>query len=331
MGEHHPELRDHLLQAAVLRNLCASGKPLAVGLEAVQRQFQPVLDDYVAGRITEAQLYTATDWQRRWYWAFEYYAPIFRICREFGVKLVALDMDSEDKAKVELGGLAALEPSQLRQYVPDRDGFDTFGSTRAFDAYLEYTLRPPYALMSKVGARMTASTNAQRSMSFANFLARQAVRDETRASASASWLRDHPDGLLVGLVGTTSSLAAGCPPNAHAARWLDAVTSCAQPDARQYLCRSLRPAPVRPSRRRERGVRARDIELQNYVLQVPFASTGGLGVDGTRQPWLGRQLTPAQVELEAVSAMQARRGSSSVLALSDFIMFSPTAMRDGGL
>ena len=335
MGEHHPELRDHLLQAAVLRNLCASGKPLAVGLEAVQRQFQPVLDDYVAGRITEAQLYTATDWQRRWYWAFEYYAPIFRICREFGVKLVALDMDSEDKAKVELGGLAALEPSQLRQYVPDRDGFDTFGSTRAFDAYLEYTLRPPYALMSKVGARMTASTNAQRSMSFANFVARQAVRDETMASASASWLRDHPDGLLVGLVGT-NHVKFGCGVPARTARMLpgglDAVTSVLlNPTPANTF---VDPSDLRPCGRRavanEACVR-NDIELQNYVLQVPFASTGGLGVDGTRQPWLGRQLTPAQVELEAVSAMQARRGSSSVLALSDFIMFSPTAMRDGGL
>ena len=344
MGEHHPELRDHLLQAAVLRSLCASGKPLAVGLEAVQRQFQPVLDDYIAGRITEAQLFTATDWQRRWYWSFEYYAPIFRICREFGVKLVALDMDSEDKAKVELGGLAALEPSRLRQYVPDRDGFDRFGSTRAFDAYLDYTLRPPYALMSKVGIKMTASTNAQRSMSFANFLARQTLRDESMACASAAWIRDHPDGLLLGLVGTNHvKFACGVP--ARTARMLpgglDVVTSVL-----------LNPTPantfVDPSDLRlcGRSVVANeacvrnDIEVQNYVLQVPFAATGGLNQDAVPRPGgehaaarsQARELTPAQVELEAVSAMQAKRGSSSVLlALSDFMIFSPMAMRDGRL
>merc|ERR1740139_1242 len=103
LGEHHPDERDHLLQAALLRRLLATRKqPIAVGLEAVQQQFRPVLDDYIAARIGEKELFTATEWQKRWYWDFDAYAPIFRICRENGVKLVALDVDSEDKAKVEL-------------------------------------------------------------------------------------------------------------------------------------------------------------------------------------------------------------------------------------
>lgn len=120
LGEHHPDERDHLLQAALLRRLQATGRPLAVGLEAVQRQFQPVLDDYIAGIASEAALFTGTDWQRRWYWSFDAYAPVFRVCREYGVKLIALDVDSEAKAKVELGGLAALDEATLLEYIPDR-------------------------------------------------------------------------------------------------------------------------------------------------------------------------------------------------------------------
>ena len=54
--------------------------------------------------------------------------------------------------------------------------------------YVAYTLRPPYAMMSKLGRRMTVSTDAERSMSFDNFLARQTLRDEAMASASAAWL-----------------------------------------------------------------------------------------------------------------------------------------------
>ena len=59
LGEHHNSAADHLLQAAVIRELHERrGKagPVAVGLEAVQRRFQPALDEYVAGAIDEAQL-----------------------------------------------------------------------------------------------------------------------------------------------------------------------------------------------------------------------------------------------------------------------------------
>ncbi|EOD07889.1 hypothetical protein EMIHUDRAFT_249275 [Emiliania huxleyi CCMP1516] len=115
------------------RQLGSEDWPLAVGLEAVQQRFQPALDDYLAGRLDEAGLVAATEWERRWYWSFAAYAPIFRICRTHGVTMLALDMDSEDKAKVELGG--ALEPAKRRQYVPDGDGFERFGSTRAFEEY----------------------------------------------------------------------------------------------------------------------------------------------------------------------------------------------------
>lgn len=320
LGEHHPDERDHLLQAALLRRLLASRQnsrkqPIAVGLEAVQRQFQPVLDDYIAARIDEKELFTATDWQRRWYWDFDSYAPIFRICRENGVKLVALDVDSEDKAKVELGGLASLDAAKLLQYIPDREGFERFASTRAFDEYVTYTLRTPYNMMTKFGQKLTASTDVARNMTFDNFLERQTLRDEAMASASAAWLTDNPSGLLLGLVGMNHvKFAAGVP--ARTARMLpgglDVVTSVL-----------LNPTPattfVDPMNLRlcdrtpvanEACVR-NDIEVQNYVLQVRYAPTrdvpgseGGGPVD------------------EAASAMQAKMGRT-VLSVADYMVFSP--------
>ena len=317
LGEHHPDVQDHLLQAALLRCLLATRRPLAVGVEAVQRQFQPVLDDYVARRIDEAQLFAATDWQRRWYWSFEAYVPIFRICRECGVKLVALDVDSEDKAKVEVGGLASLEPGKLLNYVPDWESFERFGSTRAFEEYTTYTLRGPYAMMKRLGMKMTASTDTERTMTFANFLARQSLRDEAMASATAAWLTQNPDGLLLGLVGTNHvKFACGAP--ARAARMLpgglDEVASVMlNPRPAQTF---LDPTDLRLCDRtavaNEACVR-NDIELQNYVLQIPYASRGAPASEALN----------ADVK-EAISTMQAKR-ASSVLALSDFMIFSPPA------
>ena len=59
MGEHHNAERDHMLQADVIRKLHGykraqnnkRGDSLAIGLEQIQVQFQPVLDAFVDGKI----------------------------------------------------------------------------------------------------------------------------------------------------------------------------------------------------------------------------------------------------------------------------------------
>lgn len=328
LGEHHPDLRDHLLQASLLRSMIVSDskRPLAVGVEAVQRQFQPVLDAYIARRITEDQLFAATDWARRWYWSFDGYAPIFRICREYGLPLIALDADSEDKAQVELGGLAALSDATLRRYIPDLAGYERFGSTRAFGEYVSYTLRPPYELQRRLGQKMTASTQKERTMSFENFLARQCFRDEAMASASAAWLDRHPDGLLLGLCGTNHAKFT-CGVQARTARMLGGADASSTGGLDAVGSILLNPTPFnsfngplnlracdKTSVPNEACVR-NDIELQNYVLQLPFASD-------MRSELTGDRRRAEDDQREAVAAMQAKRGMS-VLALSDFMMFSP--------
>ena len=63
-------------------------------------------------------------------------------------------------------------------------GFEQFGRTRAYEDYLEYTLRPPFTLQTKLGQKMTMSTLAARSMSWSNYVARQSLRDEAMAGLS---------------------------------------------------------------------------------------------------------------------------------------------------
>ena len=133
LGEHHNSAADHLLQSAVIRELhrTRGSLPMAVGLEAVQRRFQPALDSFVAGRIGEEELEDATEWRKRWFWPFAAYAPVFRACRELGIPLLALNVDSEDLSRVEVGGLPALPPETLRSYVTDPEGFSAFAATTA--------------------------------------------------------------------------------------------------------------------------------------------------------------------------------------------------------
>lgn len=166
-------------------------------------------------------------------------------------------------------------------------------------------------MMTRQGAKMTASTNAQRTMTFENFLARQSFRDEAMASASAGWLASHPDGLLLGMVGVNhAKFSCGVP--ARTARMLpgglDVVKSVLlnPTAANSYVDPMNLRICDRTAVANEACVR-NDIEVQNYVLQLQLP-------DGNRQP---------VDQDESVWAMQAKRGRS-VLALSDYMIFSPT-------
>jgi uncharacterized iron-regulated protein len=247
LGEHHPESRDHMLQAALIRTLHetiqrndSSGVPtattkLAVGLEAIQRQFQPVLDKYCAGSIDEEELQKATEWDSRWYWSFEAYKPIFQTCRELGIGLLALDISTEDRLLVEAGGLQALDPNALSEYVPDPEGFSAFGSTLAYRSFVSYTLQPPYQLQQRIALGKRSNNNSNVAVSFSNFVARQMLRDEAMAAAAAGWLSQHPDGMLVGCVGINH-----------------ATFGCGVPGRLERMLASSDPSKV-SARRRRRG------------------------------------------------------------------------------
>ena len=134
-------------------------------------------------------------------------------------------------------------------------------------------------------------------------------------------LARHPDGLLLGLVGVNhAKFSCGVP--ARTARLLKTPGGGSSLDAVASIL--LNPTPFTtfdgPSELRicegmppvaNEACLRNDIELQNYVLQIPFAA--GVDLDEARR---------AAALDAAASAMQAKSGSS-VLALSDYVMFSP--------
>ena len=125
LGEHHNSIKDHVLQADFIeavfreRQKLSSPPPMAIGLEQVQLQFQPVLDDYISGKISLQEMRKRVDWEKRWFWSFEGYAPIFERAQELGIPLIALNVNSEDLAEVEKAGLAGLSLNRMKQYIKD--------------------------------------------------------------------------------------------------------------------------------------------------------------------------------------------------------------------
>jgi len=195
LGEHHDSADDHALQLDVIRGLAAQsakdGKPLAVGLEMVQKRFQPVLDRYVQGDLDERGLFEGAEWARRWTWPFELYEPLFRFCRSGGVKLVALNTDAEVLAKVESGGLERLSAEDWQANMPDRTGFRQLGQDPAFKAYLHHLVVPSYRLHERLGIlRQTVTGQVlTEDMSLLHFVGGRLLWDETMAGSAVRALR----------------------------------------------------------------------------------------------------------------------------------------------
>lgn len=344
LGEHHPDGRDHLLQAALIRSLYdstnASGTALVVGLEAIQRKFQPFLDQYCAGVIDEEELQRVTEWESRWYWSFEAYKPIFQTCRELGIGMLALDIATEDRLLVEQGGLEALDPDILKEYIPDQERFSAFGSTLAYRAFINYTLKPPFELQQRTNKQRNKSST----ITWTNFVARQMLRDEGMASAAFGWLSNNPSGILVGCTGI-NHVTFGCGVQGRLEQKLASISGEKKSDKRNQrlvasvlinpdplntgtelkICQGEGRPPVDDDEDDESTARNRifvpnmsnqvcienSIEVQNYALQVDYLSPS-------------ENLQEKRDAMKrATIAFQAKTGET-VLRLSDYLIFSPT-------
>ena len=123
VGETHTAYGDHLLQLDVLREMAAQPGKLAVGVEWIQARFQPVIDDYLAGRIDESAFLRNTEYFDRWRFDYRLYRPIIEFARAGNIPIVALNASREltDAVKdVGIGGLTG----ELAEEAPDDYDFD---------------------------------------------------------------------------------------------------------------------------------------------------------------------------------------------------------------
>mgnify|MGYP003889085599 CR=1 FL=1 len=126
LGELHDDDDHHAVQLLALEQMVArapaASRRIAVGLEMVQRQFQPDLDDYGAGRIDEATMLIRVQW-KRWGFDFSYYRPLVGKALEGRAALLALNANEELRRRVSRVGIAGLTVEE-RAEVPELDLLD---------------------------------------------------------------------------------------------------------------------------------------------------------------------------------------------------------------
>ncbi|MCB1876633.1 MAG: ChaN family lipoprotein [Chromatiales bacterium] len=183
VGETHDRLEHHLNQLEVLQKLHTIHPRIAIGVEWFQQPFQNVLDDYIAGRIDEAELIRRSEYYDRWRFDYRLYRPILDYARKHAIPVIALNLEAEITRTVGREGFDALDADQ-RARIPPESEID-----RNDDAYRERL-------------RQVFDQHPMKGRSFENFENVQLLWDEGMASRAAKFLNNHPDHTLVVFAGS---------------------------------------------------------------------------------------------------------------------------------
>lgn len=120
LGETHLDRLTHEAELELLRALTgARGGRVALAMEMFERDVQPVLDDYLAGRITESDFLSRA---RPWPNYRTDYRPMVEFAKGAGIPVIASNLPADLRRKLAQGGaeaLAALTPAE-RALVPER-------------------------------------------------------------------------------------------------------------------------------------------------------------------------------------------------------------------
>ena len=179
VGEIHDRYDHHLNQLEIIRRLHELEPAFAIGVEYFQQPFQPQVDDYIAGRLSEDEFLRATEYYERWGYDYRLYAPIFRYARQQRIPVRALDVPSALTSAVAKVGIAGLSENQR--------------------AYLPREIEPPdEAYESRLRAVFETHPG---STDFSRFVEVQTLRDEGMAESAAAYLNADAGRRLVILAG----------------------------------------------------------------------------------------------------------------------------------
>jgi len=192
LGEQHDKADHHVWQLQALSGLHALRPRMVIGFEQFPRRAQPVLDQWIAGKLTEKQFLEKSDWHKVWNMPAELYLPLFRFARINGIPILALNVDKELTRALAENGWDGV-PAGLKEGVSR--------PAPASDAYLDalFSVYREHPQSGRTG-------EAQRSdAEFLHFVDSQITWDRAMAEALARGVSPGPAGkrpLVVGIVGS---------------------------------------------------------------------------------------------------------------------------------
>ncbi|HEY9703147.1 MAG TPA: ChaN family lipoprotein [Allocoleopsis sp.] len=186
LGEIHDQVEDHKAQLEIIQNIYQKRGKIAIALEMFQLPYQQVLDEYLAGKITESELIEQSEYKKRWGFPFEYYAPILRFAKQNKIPVLAINTPKEITRQVAKNGLDSLTLEQ-QIYIPPKSEIKT--DNLAYKKLIEDVFK------QHLQGGHNQSINIER------FFLSQVLWDETMAETIAEFIKVNPDYQVIVLAG----------------------------------------------------------------------------------------------------------------------------------
>ncbi|MBP5977169.1 ChaN family lipoprotein [Brasilonema sp. CT11] len=186
LGEIHDNSQDHKRQLEILQKLYNQNPNIAIAMEMFQRPLQDVVNQYLAGKLTEEELVEKSEYEKRWGFPWENYAPIIKFAKEKRLSVIALSTPSEISRKVAQQGLEGLTPSE-RKFIPPLSEIKTDNE--------EYRQKLQSVFQQHQAANHGNSADVEK------FFQAQVVWDETMADGIAQFVKGHQNYQVIVLAG----------------------------------------------------------------------------------------------------------------------------------
>ncbi len=184
VGEQHDDPNTHRLERAILEGLARRRSSIVLALEMFERDVQPLLDEYLAGRISEETFLKAS---RPWPRYATDYRPLLEFARAHSYPVVAGNVPRRYASQVARAGLSAVEslPADERALIardikcPTDDYFKRFSETmKSHPASQTGTAAPASTAISR-------ANEAERRATVERLYLAQCIKDETMAESLA--------------------------------------------------------------------------------------------------------------------------------------------------
>lgn len=93
LGETHVNADHHRWQLQMLASMHAVRTNMVIGFEMFPRRVQPVLDQWIAGELSEKEFLDASEWDKVWNTDPNLYLPLFHFARMNQIPIVALNIE----------------------------------------------------------------------------------------------------------------------------------------------------------------------------------------------------------------------------------------------
>ncbi len=192
VGESHQSFAHHSLQLNIIKELYERNHNLAIGMEMFEWNAQPILDQYIAGKISEKEFLKKTDYFSRWRFDYRLYAPILQFARSKKIPVIALNIPREIVSDVMRNGVNGLKAKEMAQ-LPESVDF----SNQNYRDFIQSVFQAHGHSAFNSGKDAGAVEE-----SLEKFLQSQIIWDESMASTAALYLKKHPDKQIVLLTGS---------------------------------------------------------------------------------------------------------------------------------